>query len=113
CPGFRAATARRSCSPTWGRPDSLPRWRGRVRVGAWLGKRLLVEGRVQVDGNRMAKRLRGVATSLGMSHQLADIRGSGGTDDRELDHHLLEIGRRVVDVVLLGVLKGGADVSRR
>src|SRR6202035_3180704 len=77
-----------------------------------LRQRLLVEGGVQVDGDRMPKRLGRVTASLGVRDQLADVRGGGGTDHRELDHHLLEIGRRIVDVVFLSVLKGGPDVRR-
>jgi hypothetical protein len=61
----------------------------------------------------MPKRLGRVAASLGVSDQFADTRRGGRTDHRELDHDLLEVGRRIVDVVFLGVPEGRPDVGRR
>ena len=47
-----------------------------------------------------------------MCDELADVRGGGGTDHRELDHDLLKVGGRIVDVVFLGVPEGRSDVRR-
>ena len=61
----------------------------------------------------MAERLRGVAGTLGMGDELAHAGARCATHDRERDRHLLEIGRGVVDVVLLRVSEGRPNVSRR
>ena len=60
----------------------------------------------------MCQRLGGMATPLGVCDELADIRGGGGTDHRELDDDLLKVGGRIVDVVFLGVPEGRSDVRR-
>jgi hypothetical protein len=48
-----------------------------------------------------------------MGRQAADLRWRSAADDVELDQDLFEVGRRVVDVVLLGVAKGRPDVRGR
>src|SRR5260370_27601745 len=60
----------------------------------------------------MRQRLGGMATSLGVRDELADIGGGGWTDDGKLYHRLLEVGGRVVDVILPGVPEGRPDVRR-
>jgi hypothetical protein len=68
---------------------------------------------VQVDGHRVAEGLCRVAGTLGMGDELAHVGTRSAADDRERDRHLLEIGRGVVDVVLLRVPEGRPNVSRR
>jgi len=48
-----------------------------------------------------------------MRRQEPDLCGRGRAHDVELDQDLFEVGGRVVDVVLLGVAKGRADVRCR
>ena len=67
---------------------------------------------MQVDRHRVAKRLRRVASTLCMGHELTHVAACRGAHDRERDRHLLEIGRGIVDVVLLRVSEGRPNVSR-
>jgi hypothetical protein len=61
----------------------------------------------------MAQALGRVAGSLRVSGEPAHLLGAGRADHVKFDGHVLEPGRCVVDVVLLGVAKRGADVSGR
>ena len=61
----------------------------------------------------MAEGLRRVAGTLGVRHQLANAIASRVTHDGELDRHLFKVCWRVIDVVFLGISKGGANVGRR
>jgi hypothetical protein len=67
---------------------------------------------VQVDRHRVAQRLRRVAGTLGMGHELTHVGARSGAHDRERDRHFLEIGWGVVDIVLLRVSEGCPNVSR-
>jgi len=61
----------------------------------------------------MAQALRGMTSALCMRCQLLDLLGIGRAHDLKLDRYVLEVGRRVVDAVLLGVPKSCPDVCRR
>jgi hypothetical protein len=56
-----------------------------------------------MDRYLVAEGLRCVAGTLGVCHQLANAVAGCVTHDGELDRHLFEVGRRVVDVVFLGI----------
>ena len=61
----------------------------------------------------MAQALRGMTSALCMGCQLLDLLGIGGARDLQLDGYVLELRRRVVDAVLLGVPKSCPDVGGR
>ena len=61
----------------------------------------------------MTQGLRRMAGTLRVRHQLANHFRRRVADDGELDRHLFEVCRRVVDVVLLGISEAGSNVSRR
>jgi hypothetical protein len=61
----------------------------------------------------MAQALRGVAGPLGVCRQAPHLLRSSRADDFELDRDLLEVGRRVVDIVFLSVAKCGSDICGR
>ena len=58
----------------------------------------------------MPQALGGVARAFGVGGEAPHVLGPGRAHDVELDAHLLEEGRRIVDVVLLSVAKGGSDI---
>src|SRR5260370_25248320 len=62
-------------------------------------------------GNRIAQALCRMAGSLGMRGEPAHLFSARWTDHLQFDGHLLEVGGRVVDVVLLGIAKRGAAVG--
>src|SRR5712692_7403235 len=70
-----------------------------------------VERRLESHGDRPAQALGRMAGALGVRGQLAHLLRACRADDVQLDGHLLEVGWRVVDVVLLSVAEGGADVG--
>jgi len=59
----------------------------------------------------MTQALRRMAGALSVRGQQLHLLGAGGTHDLKLDLDLFEIGRRIVDVVLLGVAERPADVG--
>lgn len=59
----------------------------------------------------MPQRLGGVTRALGVGDELAYLRIGRGTGDCKRDCHLLEVRRRVVNIVFFGVLKGSTDVG--
>lgn len=61
----------------------------------------------------MPKALGGMTSPLCMGCQLLDLLGIGWAHDLQLDGYVLEIRRRVVDAVLLGVPKSCPDVGGR
>jgi hypothetical protein len=52
-----------------------------------------------------------VTRSLGMADEPPNLIGSSLTRDCERNRHLLEIGRRVIDVVFLRVAKCAPNIS--
>jgi hypothetical protein len=60
----------------------------------------------------MTEGLRRMTRTLGMRHQLANAFRGRDAHDGELDGHLFEVCRRIVDVVLLGISKAGPNVRR-
>jgi hypothetical protein len=46
-----------------------------------------------------------------MCCQLLDLLGIGGADDLQLDSDVLEVSRRVIDVIFRGVAESSANVS--
>ncbi len=72
-----------------------------------------VESRLECHRDRPAQTLGRVAGAFGVRGQLADLVRASRADHVQLDGHLLEVGRRVVNVVFLSVAERGADVGGR
>lgn len=61
----------------------------------------------------MPQRLRCMACALGMRDKIAHLLSRGWAIYLESDIHLIEIRRRIVNIVLLCVAKGGTHISGR
>ena len=61
----------------------------------------------------MAQALRRVACALGVRGEPLYLFGAGRAHDVQLDGHLIEVRRRVVDVVLLSVAKRCPHIGGR
>lgn len=61
----------------------------------------------------MPQRLRCMACTLGMCDKLAHLLSRGRAIYLESDMHLIEIRRRIINIVLLSVAKGGTHIGGR
>jgi hypothetical protein len=91
-------------------PPSLELFSRKLSQGSGVQPGSVQRG-LQGNGDWVTQALRGVASTLRMCCQLLDLLGIGGADDLQLDSDVLEVSRRVIDVIFRGVAESSANVS--